>query len=235
MHQVGLALHSFAADRQRFPEGVDYKDALEHGWCSQILPFLDQSAVYAGIDRAKAWDDNTPNNGGASNLQLAATNIPTLICPSSTAVREGATDYAGNMGTSLNGIVAGYRIHEGWTRGILVPINLNPEGRTRGVTYGEIPDGTSQTFLAIECIGPVPPHAHWADGSASCSAVDTAVNGRDMEETDQDYASIFSFHPQGGHALFGDAHVAFLSNSVDLRVLGALATRDGNEVIDVSF
>jgi len=41
----------------------------------------------------------------------------------------------------------------------------------------------------------------------------------------------FSFHPGGAHALFGDGSVRFMRDSISLRTVYSLGTRDGGEVI----
>ncbi len=41
----------------------------------------------------------------------------------------------------------------------------------------------------------------------------------------------FSFHPGGAHALFGDGHVSFISDSIPLRTVYSLGTSRGGEVI----
>lgn len=42
---------------------------------------------------------------------------------------------------------------------------------------------------------------------------------------------IFSYHPGGANALFGDGHVRFLKEATDLVVLRGLVTRSGGEVV----
>src|SRR5688572_3463085 len=74
LKQVGLALHNFHDANNRFPtgggswqEGVSYSapgsalgvDLQTAGWCYQLLPFLEQDAVYKLTDY-KVWDDATP-------------------------------------------------------------------------------------------------------------------------------------------------------------------------------
>jgi len=234
MHQLAVALHAFAGDNQRFPEGVDLK--LSFGWCNRILPQLDQSTIYNQIDHTKQWDDLTPNASGFSNQSLVQLKLPVMTCPSSTQERPGGTDYRGCIGTSLNGLTAGHGFDDGWMSGLLVPINSTPPARSKGVSFGEISDGASQTFLLLECIGADPPLPLWGNGSDSITPVESPVNDDTEAEVMKPlYASIYSFHVGGGHAAFGDGHVSFLSNSTDLRVLGYLATRNRGEVVGNSF
>jgi len=230
IHQLALALHAFASDNERFPEGVDV--TFSHGWCSRILPQLDQATIYNQIDRNKQWDDLTLNASGSSNYSLVQLQLPVLMCPSSTQTRPGGVDYRGCNGTALNGLTAGYGFGDGWMSGLLLPINTGPSGRKKGVSFGEISDGASQTFLILECVGSDPPLPLWGNGSDSITSVESPVNDdTEVEVMKPLYASIYSFHVGGGHAAFGDGHVSFFSNSTDLRVLGYLATRNGSEVV----
>lgn len=236
LHQLGVALHTFAADRQRFPPGADYKDGHNHAWTTLILPFLDQNAIFNSYQWDKAWDDSTINGNDSSNAYLATTKLPGFLCPSSTRIASGATDYSGCYGSSLTGLTPGYNFEDGWESGLLVPINANTERpRKKGVALGEISDGTSVTFLVVECTGERPPIPLWANGASNCLPIETGINAATDETEESDLTSIYSFHTGGGHALFGDGRVSFLSDSTDLQVLGALATRNGNEPVQISF
>lgn len=236
LHQLGVALHSFAADRQRFPPGADYKNSWNHAWTTRILPFLDQNALYNSYQWDQAWDDVTPNGSDESNAHLATTKLASFLCPSSTRIASGATDYSGCYGTSLTGLNPGYNFEDGWEAGLLVPINANTERpRTKGVAFGEITDGTSVTFLVVECTGERPPIPLWANGASNCLPIETGINAMTDDSDESDLTSIYSFHVGGGHALFGDGRVSFLSDSTDLQVLGALATRAGGEPVQGGF
>jgi prepilin-type N-terminal cleavage/methylation domain-containing protein/prepilin-type processing-associated H-X9-DG protein len=45
---------------------------------------------------------------------------------------------------------------------------------------------------------------------------------------------VFSFHPGGANAVFADGSVHFLKSSMTLRILAALVTRDGGEVVSAA-
>lgn len=235
LHQLGVALHAFASDRQRLPPGADYKNSFNHSWYTRILPFMDQSAITSAYDWNKAWDDaGTPP--ATSNLTLSKFSIPSLLCPSSTQSRSGGADYSGCYGTSLTGLPAGYNFSDGWEAGLLVPINASSSNpRKQGVGLGEIADGMSQTFLVLECISERPPYPMWANGSGNCLPVETSINAVTDDTSEGDMASIYSFHTGGGHALFGDGHVVFLSDSTDLTVLANSATRANGETPTAAF
>ena len=46
--------------------------------------------------------------------------------------------------------------------------------------------------------------------------------------------AVYSFHPGGANAVFADGHVQFLKADIDIRVLAALVTRAGEEVVSAA-
>ncbi|SFI14841.1 DUF1559 domain-containing protein [Planctomicrobium piriforme] len=237
LHQLGVAIHAHAGDRQLLPEGADYEQFRYHSWCTRILPLLDQANLFNDYDWSKAWDDATANNGGRSNQQVTQTPLSVFRCPSNPPTKPGASDYGGCYGTSLTGLTPGYGAGEGWEAGLMVVINPPAiQARKQPVSLGEVHDGLSQTFLVLECATPIDPPQYWGNGG-NCLPVETGINFHLVDEDGDDayFASIFSTHTGGGHALFGDGRVAFLSDSTDLNILAALSTRSRSEVVNTNF
>ncbi len=96
LRQIGLALHSYEAARQRLPPGyasnslasppptdrdVSTWDASPGwGWAAHLLPFLEEIVVADGIALDQPiWQP--------SSLSVVATSIPLFLCPSSTGPR----------------------------------------------------------------------------------------------------------------------------------------------------
>src|SRR5256885_9485522 len=52
-----LAVHEFVAAQQRFPAGREYSPIREYSWCVEVLPQLEQTALYQRYDRTKSWND----------------------------------------------------------------------------------------------------------------------------------------------------------------------------------
>jgi prepilin-type processing-associated H-X9-DG protein len=48
------------------------------------------------------------------------------------------------------------------------------------------------------------------------------------------YAEVYSFHPGGANAVFADGSVHFLKADINIRILAALVTRAGEEVVSAS-
>jgi prepilin-type processing-associated H-X9-DG protein len=116
----------------------------------------------------------------------------------------------------------------------------------------DVTDGTSTTIMVVECggrpqvwwAGRVQPAAAndqgigWADsegpfsfdgaaadGSAeNCPTCTSTMNKRNNNEP-------YSFHSGGGNFLFGDGHVQFVRDSVDIRTFSALLTKSAGEVV----
>lgn len=78
LKQIGIALHNYHDAHRRFPMSfvVDYSSpGGEWSVHARILPFIEQSNVYALADLKKAYGD--PANAG-----IAAQRIVTYLCPS---------------------------------------------------------------------------------------------------------------------------------------------------------
>lgn len=182
LKQIGLAAHNFESAYKRFPTagangdmywdfqnkpgaGHNYENA---GWGYQILPFIEQNALYLrrSVD---GWF-----NGGTESL--ARTPVPMYNCPSRgprianlgwTTVRLG--DYAGFMGTwnvSVPSPGWGFNFARGgnsnpqeqayvWTGIIAKGGNSNTASGPNieifnKVTFGSVTDGASNTAMFME-------------------------------------------------------------------------------------
>jgi prepilin-type N-terminal cleavage/methylation domain-containing protein/prepilin-type processing-associated H-X9-DG protein len=97
LRQIGLAIHNYVNSKQYLPSSIRPPQAasIRAGSNLFILSYLEESALLQNWDFNKNWDDNTDVNGnqivttgtttnfGASNQQIALTNIQTFLCPSS--------------------------------------------------------------------------------------------------------------------------------------------------------
>ncbi len=228
LRQFGQALHNFESGYQSLPAGNDFANDARHSWCTRVLPFLDQAPLYNRYDFSKRWNDST-GPVGQSNNDVTSKSMPVFTCPSEPIRRPGGIDYGGNFGTSLTGMNAGFDEGDGWEAGALLVINApGPRAQKRPAPFGEFSDGLSQTFMVFESTGLTSEGGQWGSGT-NCMPIEYPVNANALGQT------IVSHHPGGGHALFSDGHVSFLSNSTDLNVLGKLATRNQGEVVDGSF
>jgi prepilin-type N-terminal cleavage/methylation domain-containing protein/prepilin-type processing-associated H-X9-DG protein len=218
LRQIGIGLHGYHEAHGCFPPGgielrLYWRDVSRRqlAWSAFLLPYLEQGPLYERIDFGKTFD--SPENAPA-----AAEVVPTYLCPSvprTSNLVEGraACDYGGINGQRITGP------------------NNPPNGTMlydRAIRVEDIPDGLSTTLIVSEDGG-------WADGQW--------INARNV--FDQAYAinyrpppgqyvenEIRSRHPGGAHAAFCDGSARFLSESMDLKTLAAICTRDGREIVE---
>jgi prepilin-type N-terminal cleavage/methylation domain-containing protein/prepilin-type processing-associated H-X9-DG protein len=220
LRQMGVALLAHESQYGGLPPGRNADKGRNHSWATAVLPFLDQSALAENYHWDQAWN-------AALNRNVTDSDLVVFRCPSALENWAGKSDYGGNYGSSLTGLTPGFQRGFGWESGTLPPIEIQMPGdyRSEGVRFGEVSDGASQTFLVLEDADrPARQGGMWGNGH-NCFAHDNGpINGQNSHE-------IFSRHPGGAHALFADGSTQFLSESTDLLVLGALATRSQGEVV----
>lgn len=220
LREIGLALAGFESTQSYLPPGRDAARGWNHSWSTAILRHLEQEALADKYHWKLAWD--TP-----ANTSLTTTDLAIFRCPSTTENWPGKTDYGGNYGTALTGLTPGFQHGYAWEAGTLPPIHIQRPGNYRrgGVKIGEILDGTSHTLVVMEDADrPANEGGLWANGH-NCFAHDQGpVNATVSNE-------IFSRHAGGAFAVLAHGGVRFLSESISLKVLGALSTRAGGEAV----
>ena len=242
MRQVALALHNYESANEVLPP-AHVSSPKRHGWVQAILPFLEQDAVARLYRNDIHW--NNPDNDPATQAR-----VPILVCPSAPTGRQddgrAVTDYV-----ALNHVAAGNPAVPS------APADISGNGvlganRTRQI--GEITDGTSNTVLLAEDAGrpqlwrngrligatgggaaawagagsEVALHGATADGERVVPAAPgpwpCAINCTNTSE-------VYAFHTGGANMALTDGSVRFVRAGVDIRVLAALITRAGGEVV----
>jgi prepilin-type N-terminal cleavage/methylation domain-containing protein/prepilin-type processing-associated H-X9-DG protein len=224
------------------------------GWAAQILSQVDQAPVYNKINFGVSISD-------AQNSSACIVPLPVYVCPADPAPTTFTAKGNGQWGTPSgpicdvasanyvgvscteqsdlsNWATTGKWIYDGV---------LFPNSRIR---MNDITDGTSSTFLVSErshrdgpvtWTGAVPgatvsptasatPNVWDGDSAMTLSFVGDATKPGQAGNV-WTSAGHTSNHGVGAHFLFCDGHIQFLSPSIDFRVLTALATRNGGEVI----
>ena len=176
LKQLGLSFHNYESATRRFPGGVGPFGCCWGTWQVGVLPYMEQSAMYAIYQNYGGADHTGIRYGGAANRPVASARIPTLTCPSDTPnapIGGSATlaaitnhNYGVNYGNTsfLQGTLpttpptpflgAPFRIYTGST-GDDGPVNAAQAitwTRVYGkpVSLAEIIDGTSNTLMAAE-------------------------------------------------------------------------------------
>ncbi len=205
LRQIGLALHNYHDVVGSFPPGCVDKGGVQLAWSLFLLPFLEEQNTRQLFNPNYAYDD--PRNQPAT-----CTAIQVYLCPSTvrlttdrhdcyTTNQRACADYGGMYG-------AGY--YSPGANGVML---YNTAIRIRDIT-----DGLTHTIVVAEDTGRGDSlDGEWADGE---NIFDQTQMVNFMQDNE-----IWSDHPTGAQALFGDASVRFLSAELPTSLLSPLCTR----------
>lgn len=216
LKNIGIAIHNFADANKAMPLGSDRLMGTEHAWSTRILPYVEQSQVYMQFDMKQPW------NQPGQNAQAALNRLSVYRCPSSVLDFDGKQDYGGIIGTTLTQLPLGDGPSEAFGCGAML---ITSPSQRRMINFGSFTDGLSTTLCVGESVDRSPVGAgRWASGLNCFSQGEelSVHNGQgDME----------SKHPMGVPTAYADGHVSLLSLYTDVKILGALCTRNGGEPI----
>jgi prepilin-type N-terminal cleavage/methylation domain-containing protein/prepilin-type processing-associated H-X9-DG protein len=252
LKQLGLACHNYENTFGKFPPGhtngpfpeAGVTKAVKHGWGPYLLRFIEQSAL-ADLYR---WDlfHHEPGNQPVASVQLQIMQCPSaepnrFFTHGDYSGRKGAcTDYAPTVDVDPALAEMGLIDRAGDYRGVLA---LNYMTR-----QADIRDGTSHTILLTEVAGQP---RRWRVGQAGEDQVGSGgpwvsggtviqVKGSSPDGVTRlgpcalnctNEHQVYSFHSSGANAVFADGSVHFLKTGMTIRVLAALVTRAGGEVV----
>ena len=261
--QVGIAMHNYHATQRLLSTRHDdswYKsrsrraclrqqgmaDYYGWGWGAMILPYMEQQAVYDGID-FNGDLNNYSSPGNPKNLIMSATLLPGYMCPTDPQYGEllsyvgGSTSYPGHSANPLEDVamsnMAG--VCDSWAimcGGYDMKQLSEADGTmatAQACAIEDVRDGTSNTLLIGECTGGGPgSHEgfYWHN-----FAIVTTRNGINASTTMPGGAPAYdwqntgpsSYHPGGCNFLIADGSAQFLSQNIAQAVLAALTTRNG--------
>lgn len=171
LKQIGLAIHNYIDQHNRFPPGHYWAsttsdlgaDGSGWSWGTHLLAQLDQAPLYNTIDfTASCCLQNPVTPGQISNAAAVQVALPIFLCPSDIAPKvantpafdgvhlQATTSYCGNGGSLDNS----HYNEDGaqHANGIFMRFRLSSSVVTTSVTkkIAEITDGTSNTFLTSE-------------------------------------------------------------------------------------
>jgi hypothetical protein len=175
----------------------------------QVLPYIEQGSLYQRFDHKKPWD--SIENSPASNEIVVA-----FRCPNSQKEFLGDTDYTG-----INSTIVGWQPPADMLdRGSFIDVTdeLGP------ITLASVTDGLSNTIGISEATDREPNDGLWAAGVSTLMHSGGGVNSS--------WNGIYSYHTGGAMAARLDGSCTFLAATIDEVILGALLTRDGQEVVN---
>ncbi len=137
---LALGLHNYHDTFQVFPGDVGHERRLAWSWRIQILPYVEQNAIYAKLDMKKPWDD-------PANLKvLQAAEMPKIFEIPGRPAPKGHTYFR---------IFSLPKEAKPTDNERSAAIPFFEEGK-RGKTLNAISDGTSNTLMVVEAGEAVP-------------------------------------------------------------------------------
>ncbi len=259
LKQIGLALHNYHDTKKWLPSsstsplgrgvwnypgtGPTDPNINLHSFASQILPFLEQDALFESIDYNVSALDPV-------NRPMASKILPAYRCPSYVG-QHFSTD-ALYTGGSVN--YANFALRNYVAIGARTVLGLSGAAPAEGtmyprskVAFQDILDGTSNTMVVAETKDEK--SAVWIDGTSAAVACRAfgppptfAANVVAINYKPYFPAGVFpnsigqefgpsSSHPGGAHHLWCDGSVRFLQQTMSVTLYDALATRKGGEAV----
>jgi prepilin-type N-terminal cleavage/methylation domain-containing protein/prepilin-type processing-associated H-X9-DG protein len=225
LKQIGIALQGYHEVFNTFPSGGWIASAsdpstknMNMGWSAAVLPWLEQRALYDGLNCGFPYGNAANSTGGHVVVRV-------YLCPTEPRTSFWNRD-SGDVYDYADGDYGGMY----GPRGLGTPSFTNnpPRGPmifNAALSMAQITDGASQTIQVGE--DPEAIHALWISGHNIFDQA-FAINARPAVEFGEELASR---HPGGVNVLFCDGSVRFLRDAIPLRTLAALCTRDVGEVV----
>lgn len=241
LRQIGVAFHQYHDTQGALPQATFYGTTYYSAFVA-ILPYLEQAQTLALYDSRLRYDD--PHNVVAINQF-----IPTYLCPAMALPRT-VPDL--DPACDEDGAVGSYAVCSGtnsaWTGphdGAVV------FARSGTVTFAGIRDGLSNTLLVGELDFGLTNYmwgacrmdeirwgaSRWGVGYPGVSVATTfgVYNSDRLVAGLAEYQTFRSDHPGGATFVFAGGSTRFISEFVDARLLDALATRNGGEVVGSDY
>jgi len=249
LNQMGSAIVQYAeANNQYYPHGSP--DSEKHGLFTDLLPYLGQLPIWNDLNL-----DGIPHNELHRYTFLSVYRCPSFIGPNVVPKNAaGTADYMwGALGTyqGVGGTLYrnGEKITESSQYGDM-PHNgmfgwderrhdrdFANDGLSNTLAIGEFvhSDKDASSFYSGDpgnvrawILG-----ANDGTGTYAFKVVELPINSkidRIANKIPYNHLPHGSFHPEGAHFVFGDGHVQFLNESLDLEIYRAMATCNGGEV-----
>jgi len=216
-----------------------------------ILPYVEEEALFNSQDPAVVIWTQSVNWNTPINNKFIQTVVPSYRCPSdqteAVSVRADKTEHSLAANTAV--AHGSYAMNQGTygprTMGSIPTARLRNNGVANQFYYHkakEITDGLSTTFFMGEVRDADKRESSniWTLGlrfldtmRSSEAPLNSPYNDPATIKTHSGLAQngVFaSYHPGGCHFAFGDGHVSFLAETIDLKTYQALSTRGSGSV-----
>lgn len=246
MKQIGLALDQFHLHMKKYPSGTlqskpdgDPTGVAGFGWAPQILPYLQQEALYNFLNLPKGQlNDVLQTSDGRALAQIA---LPMFRCPSDSSELLNTnrpfpgSKYEQAPGADFAAAKSNYVANHGTQFMTLRDKQTDYLKDSFGVFWPEskcteahITDGASNTILAGERSSD-----YWAavwvgtrdfnsDGDNGLRQVfgisNSPINDKKLEDGRTGFSSQ---HPGGAFFVFADGHVEFIDEAIEFDQTGA--------------
>jgi prepilin-type N-terminal cleavage/methylation domain-containing protein len=249
LKQIGLATQNYQSGQGHLPppKAGDTTYNNRGSTLVLLLPYLEQSAMFARYDQTKDVTDPV-------NLPITGTAVSVYLCPSMSQQRTTPERALGELLGPGSYIISTRIEYREWAA--LNGAFANPTDRPYTLDFKDITDGTSQTLLAgevnyghrdwtwEEAGAPDAPKwgdQTWADGYWALSWGHMSgqrpqlYNNSDLFVSPDSKRTFRSDHPGGVQFVLLDGSVRWLATESDPEVRKALVTRAGEEPTPQAF
>ncbi len=262
LKQLALGVHNYHDQMNRFPYNGDpatttgWSDPPWNtrmwSWLARMLPQIEQDNRF----RQMGLGNSPEATLGEAASWLGAPTIRVFRCPSDTT-----QDVMTNRANFPSGTPIGVTSYKGvcgsnWAWGNFALVSdpiMGTDGLDNGngiffrrdhirrLTMTMILDGTSNTFMIGEDIGELNTHNGWsysnhATGTCAIPLNNALRPGQPGFNNPGDWQNVYSFrsrHTGGANFAMADGSVRFVSETIDIGVYRALATRAGGEAVNL--
>jgi prepilin-type N-terminal cleavage/methylation domain-containing protein len=263
LKQLSIGLATFESAHSKFPAGQRWSGPRSEpgsyaiAWSATLLPQIEQEAIADLIDFSYPLSD--PRNLPATGQIVSLYQCPSTSQFESHRTAEGhlinlggtpgegmaCLDYLGISGPDKNAKNPSSGQRYGRQRGILIGTKGFPNSDERTdpppIRAKDVTDGMSNTTWLTECTGRGADekkgkvdaiHGAWASGN-NVTHIDSGINDDKLPQAWHN-ERIRSDHPGGAQFAICDGSVHFLSDATSKKVIRALCSRDGEEVLSES-
>ena len=247
LKQIGLAFQNHHDTLKGLPPARTTSPA-GHGWCVDLLPYLEQSNLQRIYDFKSHYY-------AEANQQAVLTGSKDFQCPSTPNQDRLVRLSAGNSNTWIEppiyGMGGDYYVHhmkitksDGTTGNpplaafnTLTPLSKISDGQSFTILVDELAGRPDLYVRGVQQGGQYASQKGWAAWAGYQSmplrawTADGLSSGWACVVNCNNNSGIFSFHPGGANTLFVDASVQWLREGSAADVVLSLATRDGKESV----